>query len=88
MPVPTIVVLRLSLIVSWIAAVHRPTPGWGKDSAGFEASDRSKLLEGGFAMGEFEGGSFLFQVSRSVVYDAAGGVVGSLRSRIIDRLES
>ena len=84
MPVPTIVVLRLSLIVSWIAAVHRPTPGWGKDSG-----DCSKLLEGGFAMGEFEGGSFLFQVSRSVVYDAAGGVVGSLiRSRIIDRLES
>ena len=57
MPVPAVVVLRLSLIVSWIAAVHRPTPGWGKDSG-----DCSKLLEGGFTMGEFEGGSFVFQV--------------------------
>ena len=38
-------------------------------------------------MCKFKSGSLLFRVARGIMYYAAGGVVGSLRSRVVDRLE-
>ena len=58
-----------------------------ENSTWFQAGDRAELLEGRFSMCKFESGSLLFRVARCIMDYAAGGVVGSLHSRVVDRLE-
>ena len=87
MPIPAVVVLRLSLVLAWVATVSRSSSCWSENSTWFQAGDRAELLEGRFSMCKFESGSLLFRVARCIMDYAAGGVVGSLRSRVVDRLE-
>ena len=60
MPIPAVVVLRLSLVLAWVSAVSRSTSCWSENSARFKAGDRAEFLEGRFSVSKFESGSLLF----------------------------
>ena len=87
MPIPAVVVLRLALVLAWVAPICRSSSRRSENSTWFKAGDRAEFLEGRFSMSKFEGGSLLFRVAPCVMYYATGRVVGPLRSCVVNRLE-
>ena len=56
MPIPAVVVLRLALVLAWVAPICRFSSRRSENSTWFKAGDRAEFLEGRFSMSnKFEG---------------------------------